>query len=221
MIMKVLATGSTGNSYVIIDDNGNCLVIEAYMNVHTVLENTKEAKKYSGWVFSHEHSDHFLKNIAKQYDMYFGKEITEFSVFKFPLKHDFSKKWLGLTCNGFVIQTACKKSILYLTDFYEIPEEILPELSKIKFDLIMIECSYCNFIYKDLEPEVKERLQNHCSDDKCVNYIKQICGDRKNTKILTIHKSERGGRAGLILSKFETNGFKNVRVAVKGSILTI
>ena len=221
MKIKVLATGSSGNSYALIDEGGNALIIEAWLNPHTVLENLKNEniRKYAGWCYSHEHGDHFVYNISKQYDMYFGKKISEFAVVSFPLLHD--RKHPKFKNSGFVIQTRCRKTILFATDFYEIPEVVLCELEKISFDAILIECSYNNFIYKDFEEEKKAQLKNHCSDDKCVDYVSRICGEKKQTQILTIHKSERGGRAGLILAKFSAAGFQNVRVAVKGTNLNL
>jgi len=221
MKIKVLATGSAGNSYAIIDNEGNALVIEAWMNPHSVIANFAEEKtvNFSGWCYSHKHSDHFVANIAKQYDLYFGEEITDFSVFSFPVKHD--QKHPSFECNGFVIQTVCKKTILYVTDFYEISESVINSLSELNYDCIMIEVSYNNFIFKDLEQEKQAQLRNHCSDDNALKYVKMICGEKKNTQILTIHKSGRGGRAGLILSKFSAAGFNNVRVAVKGTTLNL
>jgi len=217
--IKVLGTGSSGNSYVIIDGAGNCLVVEAWLNYSSVIANTKEAKEYCGYIVSHKHSDHFVFTVAKQYEIFFGKQVTEFDVYSFPVYHDYHAKILrdnASTCNGFIIQTKCKKTILYATDFYHIDDEVIDQLRHYNFDSIMIECSYNNFIFKDLDEDKKERLRNHCSDDKCVNYVSRIAHN-KTTQIITLHKSESGARAGMILAKFARAGFNRVRVAVKGT----
>ena len=58
MKLKVVATGSAANCYVLYSDSGESLILDAGVPVRQVLPAIPDFRKVSGCLVTHEHNDH-------------------------------------------------------------------------------------------------------------------------------------------------------------------
>jgi phosphoribosyl 1,2-cyclic phosphodiesterase len=158
--IKPIASGSTGNCY-LIDDGSSQLLIECGINIDRIKKEI-DLKKVSGCLITHEHKDHAkaaqdilkicipiyasrgtLKEINNQIYTYRQHEliperITDIGTFKvlpFKTEHD------SIDPLGFLIySTETNERLLFATDTYYIK----PTFAKLNY--IMLECNYAKDI---------------------------------------------------------------------------
>lgn len=205
MRLKVLGSGSSGNCYILENDN-EALIIEAglpFMEVKKALN--FNVMKIVGVVASHIHSDHtkYIEQYRKVgipiMDAYricennSGKSITCamecFTVREFPLVHD-------VPCYGFYITHPEMGSLVYASD---------TEYIKYRFkglNHILCEANYdMQFVDRD-EPNYEHRLRGHMSLDTALNFI--LTNDNPELRnVVLIHLSDKCGDPALFKQKTE------------------
>lgn len=195
MIFTCIATGSSGNAY-LLESESSVLIIEAGKGLFKkILANLPKDKKLSGLVYSHEHADHagdwkkFLK-------------ITE--VFYFNSKNRFENEdWIikrfsvlhNVQCFAFAIfSKEEKKTMLFVTDFAKVIDKNLYNFSP---DFIAVELSYNESIYNQMGEAEKYGLTWHSSDFHTIGFLRKFFTNNPNMKAVTIHKSDRACNYGL------------------------
>jgi phosphoribosyl 1,2-cyclic phosphodiesterase len=169
MVLKVLGSGSSGNTY-LLENETECLVIEAglpFLEVKKALD--FNIRKIVGVVVGHVHLDHsrYISEYEKAgipvYKPYDGMETmsmpsSEFIIRAFDLVHD-------VPCFGFHICHPEIGNLLYASD---------TEYIKYKFkglNNILIEANYSmNFVDKD-KPNYGHVLQGHMNIDTTCKFL--------------------------------------------------
>ena len=142
MILKVGATGSSGNFYYL-ENNGEILLLDAGINIKEIKQTIDfRVGDVVGCAITHEHKDHALSagkleamgiRVFRPYEYGQKKLKTKmgnYSIISFEVPHD------GVECRAFLIESDCK-TILYATDF----EYIGYKLNR-NINLMLIECNY-------------------------------------------------------------------------------
>ena len=208
MKIKSIASGSSGNCY-IVSDSSSKLMIECGVKIQKIKEAIDfDFNSISGCLITHEHGDHANchKKLSEFYgvDIFTAKEtgeslelkrfkpvqvkkwyrIDSFDVMPFDVKHD-AVNPLGF----YIISRATGESLLFATDTY---------LIKYKFknlDYIMIEANYdLNILNQNVESGRVNRIirnrviKSHMSIDNAIDYLSKI--DKSNLKkVYLIHLS--------------------------------
>lgn len=173
MNLKVLATGSSGNCYLLRTEKGT-LILDAgipFLDIKRGLD--YDIRNVSGLIVSHVHNDHsksmgefqYLCPIFAPYrnDTKIAKtKIGEFDISCFDLPHN------GTWNNGFLIKTDGQK-VLYMTDF----EYCKYRFKKQKINHMIIECNYqTGYVNRDLV-NYEHKVRGHCSLDTCIGFIRE------------------------------------------------
>lgn len=144
MKIKTLSTGSSGNCYILTNDNGKHLIIDAGLPIADIKKGLNfDIGNVDGCIISHRHKDHELsaskiENMAirvyRPYEIDIAilkTQIGDFKVSSFPLPHNGTKN------RGFLIE--CEKhKLLYMTDF----EYVAFNFYKDQINTMLIECNY-------------------------------------------------------------------------------
>lgn len=174
MNLNVLATGSSGNCYLLRTEKGT-LILDAgipFLDIKRGLE--YDLSKVSGLCVSHEHLDHsksmsefkYLCPIFAPYTRSNAKiekcQMGNFDVSCFDLPHN------GTWNNGFLIKADDQK-VLYMTDF----EYCKYRFKKQKINHMIIECNYqTGYVNRDLV-NYEHKVRGHCSLDTCIGFIRE------------------------------------------------
>lgn len=235
MKLKVLASGSKGNCYILESPTGT-LIIECGVKYKDILQGLNfNLSEVVGCLISHAHLDHSksAKDLMKAgIDIYTGKETIEalglaghraniveplkqftignFKILGFPIEHDVE----GL---GYLIQyEPTGEKLLFLTDSY---------YSKYKFNglnYIMIECNYIketldqNIADGYIDQTMKPRLlQSHFSLENVKEFLK--ANDLSQCReIILLHLSDRNSDAERMIREIEELTGITPKVADKG-----
>ncbi len=223
MRLKVLASSSKGNSYILESPTGN-LLIEAGIPWKEILQGLDyDISKVVGCFVSHEHKDHSkaILNVAKTgIDVYTGQgtidalglkhyrlnavevkeqfTVGDFTMVSFDTEHDAEDP------RGFLIQySPTGERLLFLTDSY---------YSKYRFpglNYIMIECNYIKdtldqniangYVDKAMKPRL---LQSHFSLEHVKNFLR--ANDLSQCrKIILLHLSDSNSDAKRMIQEIE------------------
>lgn len=207
-MIKVLASGSAGNCY-LLETSKETLILECGIKYKDILKGLNfDLSKVVGCLISHEHKDHSKAMndlINKGIDIYASKgthhalpgneieayhrfaitnsqfkTIGGFFIIPFTTQHDVAEPL------GFVIHHEELGGILFATDTYYL---------KYRFDKIehvLIECNYSEDVLKDLPSWRARVLKSHMSLETLKEALKTW--DLSNTKDITlIHISEGNG----------------------------
>lgn len=173
MILKTIATGSTGNCYYLKADNGEILLLDAGIPIMEIkkgisfdVENTK------GCVITHCHKDHSLSagkvaNFSPVWKPYesankrLRAHLGDFKIECFDLPHN------GCENRGFIIEIDGQK-ICYMTDLEYCPYD----LSDKGINILIVECNYITELVNDDLPNERHKVLGHCSLDTCIGIIK-------------------------------------------------
>jgi len=239
MILKVLGSSSSGNSYIL--DNGNeALIIEAGIKLLDVKKALGwNIRKVVGCLITHQHNDHskYLKNMidngfytlalpevwnAKGLDgsralrLQIGKgyKFGGFKVMPFPACHD-------VPCVGYVITHPDMGRLMFLTDSF-MCEYTFPGINH-----MLIECNYSDAkLIESIKtgrtlPSQRERLMtSHMELSTCKETLK--ANDlSKVEEIILIHLSKDNGDAPLFVSEIEKTTGKVVYAAHPGMELEL
>lgn len=191
MQIKTLATGSTGNCY-LIDDGQTQLLIELGIRFKEIQQALNyETSKVAAALISHSHKDHckgvsdalkgsmdvYMSQVTKEeigiehnrlrlYENKVSFRIGSFTVLPFDIKHDVEN-------HGFLIVSDNGKRLLFASDTYYV---------KYKFNSInylMIECNYSEAILSEQEergyihPALARRIRaSHFSLENVLEFLK-------------------------------------------------
>ncbi|AYE35284.1 MBL fold metallo-hydrolase [Clostridium septicum] len=227
-MIKILATGSKGNCY-LIQAGDEKLLLECGITWNEILKGLDfNIKGILGCLISHEHKDHsksYKKIIKNGIDVYTSKgtlagigntpkgrrdkiikasekfKIGNFNILPFEIEHD------AFEPLGFIIGHPKLGKILFATDTYYL---------KYKFkniDHILIECNYSEKILHDLEPHRARVLKSHMSLETLVTALKTW--DLSRTKdIILIHISDKNGDSEEFKKEIESiTGIKTIIAA--------
>lgn len=203
MKLKVLGSGSSGNCYILENDN-EALIIEAglpFMEVKKALN--FNVMKIVGVVVSHIHGDHakyigeYRKVGIPIMDAYRicennrGKSIICamgcFTVREFPLVHD-------VPCYGFYITHPEMGSLMYASD----TEYVQWRFKGVNH--VLCEANYdIQFVNRD-EPNYEHRLRGHMSLDTALKFISTNDNPALRNVVL-IHLSDKSGNPTLFKQK--------------------
>lgn len=239
MEIKVIGTGSKGNSYILTDQGGNSLIIEIGVNFKTIQKELRHnISNVCGLLVTHEHGDH-----AKYIDdaifygidvyatkgtfnakgvntndhnvnvlTYFEQEnIGPFTIVPFDIQHDVSEP-----C-GFLIHHPESGNILFLTD---------TTFCKYQFeDLnhIIIETNYSEAIISESDDAefLKNRIiKSHMSIETAITMLKRF--DLSSVRnIILIHLSDRNADAAIFKDMMTGSFGIEANVAENGSVFNI
>ncbi len=191
MILRTIATGSSGNCHALISNDNEILLLDVGVGV-------KEIKRWIdyrisdvvGAVVTHSHLDHAksvkdfesmgipvfkpyedLDNVSADEDCRLAQKYGGFRITAFQLLHN------GTRNCGFLIR-ADGQTILYMTDF----EYCRYNFLKQKVNHILIECNYMkDLVDRDL-PQYEHKIRGHCSLDYCKKFIE----DNKTSALRTV-----------------------------------
>lgn len=191
MIVNVMATGSAGNLYELIDSSGNSMLIEAGMSRSFYMTHKFARTAPEMCVISHLHSDHsqYRGEFSAMIPVHVSPESIESDSFKvsgFPLKHG------EMHCTAFIIESKVDGSLLFFgTDFEFSPDYDLlyNALIERRVENFLIECNYNDFLYHLATPDQRIGCSRHLSDNDVVNFMRIV--KPRNPKIITIHGSNR------------------------------
>lgn len=241
MKLKVLSSGSCGNSY-LLETEDETLILEAGITYKRIQEGLDyDTGKVAGCLISHEHGDHSraaMQLIKNGIDIYTSKGTIEemdlegnhkvkeirkheklkvggFTILPFDTQHD-AKEPLG-----FLIQHKRMGKLLFITDSY---------YSKYKFkglDHILVECNYKKEILDQNIEEGKvtewlsERIRkSHFEIENVKDFLKS--SDLSETKnIVLIHLSSQNSDEDLFKKEIERATGRLTHIATKGLELNI
>lgn len=220
-MIKIIATGSTGNSY-IIQVGEEILLLELGINFKDIKKALNfNLSKVVGALVTHEHKDHCKcvnEVISSGIDVYMSEGTATGIEFKVPketlsyrlnyLRHNIPQKIGGFTIVpfntqhdvneplGFLIYHPKLGKIVFATDTYYLK-------SKFKnVDHILIECNYSEDVLSELPPYRARTIKSHMSLETLKDTLKTW--DLLKTKDITlIHISSENGKADRFKSEIE------------------
>lgn len=186
LTLKVLATGSSGNCYLLSTEK-ETLILDCGIRLKDIKKGLNyDISRIAGVVCSHSHKDHSLslenfKNMGiKCFAPYeFGDVNTAhvkmgtFDITSFKLPHN------GTHNSGFLIVVDDQK-LLYMTDLEYCPYTF----KKQQVNHILIECNYQEEFIDVLSPNYKHKIKGHCSLDTCKNFVKASATDAIESVVL-------------------------------------
>lgn len=235
MLLRCCGSGSSGNSYALIADNGEILAIEAgckFLDFKKMID--WKISNVAGCIVSHEHGDHaryikdFMQSGIPVYTAFetqsaletitgertiaipprTARQIGSFSVTPFNVPHD-----TEIECYGYLIKHEEMGQLLFMTDL----EYCKYNFSKLNIEHIMVEANYdMQFVDRD-EPNYEHRLRGHMSLDTALKFISTNDNPTLRNVVL-IHLSDKSGDPALFKQKTEeaVKYGANVYIAEKG-----
>ncbi len=235
MLLRCCGSGSSGNSYALIADNGEILAIEAgckFLDFKKMID--WKISNVVGCIVTHEHLDHarYIKDFMKAgipvYTAFetqkaletitgertiaipprTARQIGSFSVTPFNVPHD-----TEIECYGYLIKHEEMGKLLFLTDL----EYCKYDFSCMNVEHIMVEANYSMDLVDRNEPNYEHRLRGHMSLDTALKFI-QTNDNPALRNVVLIHLSDTSGDPALFLQQTkETIKYgANVYVACKG-----
>lgn len=184
-------TGSNGNLYEIIDNNGNCILIETGASRLTYIKFKEGLFPPEMAIVSHKHQDHYqffgeYKAVMPTYLQERKNESENFKALGFDLKHG------DVTSTAYIIFSKIEnKFVFFGTDFQYSDEytKLFETLKYFEVENYLIECNYNDYLFHLATDEQRFGCSKHMSDNDVINFIKKV--NPKNPKIITIHGSNR------------------------------
>jgi phosphoribosyl 1,2-cyclic phosphodiesterase len=194
MRIKTIATGSSGNAYILTTSKGKHLLLDAGLTIKEIKQGLDfDIGNVEGCVISHSHQDH-LKSASKIENMgirvfrpyeidkdILKTQIGSFTVTSFPVPHN------GTPNRAFVIK-ADGETILYATDFEYIPYKMREQ----RFTAMLVECNYQADRITTENGHRDHVFLGHCELSTCRDFVSENVTDALKTIIL-IHPSQSGG----------------------------
>ncbi len=175
MILKCIATSSSGNAFVLTSDTGKHLMIEAGLPLDQLKQGIDfDIANWEGLICSHGHTDHSLsvEKIRKMgittYTPYMDTEhkrlktqIGDFKIESFPVPHN------GCENRGFIIRVD-DQTIMFLIDLEYMPYDV----SSIPIDTLIVECNYIEDLVDGNLPNIQHKCMGHSSLESTIKIIK-------------------------------------------------
>ena len=190
MKINVIATGSAGNLYELIDKDGNSMLIEAGMPRQTYIKHRVGKLPPEMCIISHPHMDHakYKGEFEAVFPTYLAQEQNtsqNWKAFGFKMKH-------GETSSlAFIIKSLVEDKFLFFGTDMEMGtySDLFKMLNFYHVENFLIECNYNDYLFHLANDEQRRGCSRHLSDNDVVNFIKK--SGAKNPKIITIHGSNR------------------------------
>lgn len=186
MTFKTIATGSDGNSFVLTNDSGNHLMIEAGLPIDKLKQGINyDVENWQGLVVTHCHSDHSLsaKKIRQMGIPIFlpykfdsprmRTMLGDFVIETFPVPHNNCEN------RGLIINTEGQK-ICFLIDLEYCPYD----LSKQDINVLIVECNYISDLVDNSLPNIVHKTLGHAELQTTIGII-QNCKKHLRKVILT------------------------------------
>lgn len=220
MIVKVLASGSKGNSTLIVTEKSKILIDAGLClsELERRLDNIN-LSEIDAVLITHTHSDHIkgLEHLKKKYNIPIydssnlvpSLEIKDILIDYFPLSHD-------VPCLGFIIRNHSSE-LVYITDTGYMSAKNI-ELTKNK-DIYIIESNHDEkMLLEGSYPYIlKQRIisdRGHLSNKAALLYMKKVVGDKTKCIILA-HLSEENNLPEIAYSNMEKlTKDKNIKLIV-------
>lgn len=191
MKINVIATGSAGNLYELIDKDGNSMLIEAGMPRATYVKNRIGTIAPEMCIISHSHMDHtqYIGEFRAVMPVYLAEERNtseHWKAYGFLVKHGEGYS------TAFLIKSLVESKFLFFGTDMEYSENYLSlfeALNAYHVENYLIECNYNDYLFHLATPEQRQGCSRHLSDNDVVRFIKKT--GAKNPKIITIHGSNR------------------------------
>ena len=192
MKINVIATGSAGNLYELIDKDGNSMLIEAGMPRATYIKHRVGKLPPEMCIISHQHMDHYkyhgeFEAVMPVYSWQEQNTSQNWKAFGFKVKHGES------TSMAFIIKSLIEDKFLFFgTDMeYGYYTTMFKMLNFYKVENFLIECNYndCLIHCKDVTENMRVQCKRHLGDNALISFIK--ASGAKNPKIITIHGSNK------------------------------
>ena len=188
MILKVLSSGSSGNSYLLTNEKGKHLMLDAGLPLDALKRGIDfDIQNWQGLVTSHHHSDHSLstekiRNMGiPTYTPYLDTEhkrlkttLGDFKIESFPLPHN------GVENRGFIIRVD-GQTICYMTDLEYCPYSLASQ----NIDTMIVECNYMKELVPDDLPNKTHKILGHCELETTIGIIKDNMKTLKN--VILVH----------------------------------
>lgn len=191
MVLKVLASGSKGNCYVLADNNGRRLILDVGIQYKKILDGIGyELLSLDGVCVTHEHKDHSLsvnefrirgipiyRPYAYEPNARPKADFGKFHIQCFPLEHD-------VPCYGFLITHPEMGKLVYITD---------TAYCKYRFkglNHILVECNYDERMLDDEYGAKSHVLRDHMSIDTALRFLNVNYSDCTNN-IVAVHMSSQ------------------------------
>ena len=235
-MIKVIATGSTGNSYLIEANENEKLLLECGIPYKQLLKGVDyNLQGIQGCLITHEHMDH-CKSVNDMIhvgiDVYMSKgtrkaikfktdvkyrihlvkkgelfKINNFTIIKFEVQHDVNEPL------GYLIYHKDLGKILFATDTYYLKNRFMGVRN------ILIECNYSEDILDNLPPYRARVLRSHMSLETLKKTLKSW--DLTGTKNITlIHLSGENGNPDKFQKEIEELTGIKTNIATPGLIIS-
>ena len=220
MLLRCCGSGSSGNSYALIADDGEILAIEAgckFLDFKKMID--WKISNVVGCIVSHEHGDHarYIKDFMQSsipvytafetqtaFEAITGErtialspkkscQIGSFTVVPFNVPHD-----TEIECYGYLIKHDEMGKLLFLTDL----EYCKYDFSGMKVEHIMVEANYNMDLVDRNEPNYEHRLRGHMSLDTALKFISTNDNPALRNVVL-IHLSDKSGDPALFKQRTE------------------
>ena len=190
MKINVIATGSAGNLYELIDKDGNSMLIEAGMPRQTYIKHRVGKLPPEMCIISHHHMDHakYKGEFEAVFPTYLAQEQNtsqNWKAFGFKMKHGETSSF------AFIIKSLVEDKFLFFGTDMEMGtySDLFKMLNFYHVENFLIECNYNDYLFHLANDEQRRGCSRHLSDNDVVNFIKK--SGAKNPKIITIHGSNR------------------------------
>lgn len=192
MTINVIATGSSGNLYEIIDSENNCILIEAGVDRSVFAKYRESPKVPEMCIITHAHSDHAF--YANNYEMICPVHKWEqkvdsqsFKAFGYRVKH-------GNVLNyAYLIKSLVDNEFLFFATDLEYEKDYLDLIAKdLRFFYVkklLVECNYNDYLYHLADRNQRIGCDNHFSDNDLVRFLRSL--KINDFKLITIHGSNR------------------------------
>lgn len=228
MKLKCIATGSTGNCYLLTSDSGETLILDCGIPIKEIKKGLDwNIKDVMGVLCTHKHLDHSksLDNFKKMSIPVFApyqrnynkKNYGGFTIYPFPLQ-TLDGNWTHTDANGepcpiygFLITHKEIGKMLYITD---------TELIKWKFkgiNHILLGTNYDkDLVNVDNQSKANHVFRGHLSIDTACDFVKANYSDSLQNVIMC-HLSSENADSDSFVEKMEKVAYgANVDVAVAG-----
>lgn len=228
MKITCLASSSAGNCYLVENNAGNKLLIEAGLPYSTIRKKLLMVgvgiNDLSACLVTHAHSDHSIgmKQLSdhlltyanrETVKLYGGKKATilnawnkvyidDYIVTPFDLDHD-------VAAFGFIIEDS-QERLLFVND----TKFIRWDLSTYEFDYIMIEANYNDELIDVTLDRNKRTLNSHLSLDTVISTLQTLKLDRLK-EIYLLHLSDHNSNEELMFKKLSEATKKRILIANK------
>lgn len=192
MTLKTIATGSTGNCYILTADNGKQLILDAGIPIAEIKRGLDfDVENVVGVIVTHCHKDHSL-SVSKLRTMgipvwtpYTSDHVRqktrlgEFIIECFDVPHN------GTPCRAFIIKLE-GTTVLYCTDYEYIPYR----LDKKQINVMLIEMNYQTDRIADMDSHRQHTVLGHAEERTTIDVIAKNVKHLR--KVILCHMSKSG-----------------------------